>query len=287
MHSCARNAPDTVSGNRPGWFLLALLICSGMTTPLALAADDAADEQNGPRLSVEFIVFERSNNAGHEEERWPARPGLPAIHEAVELDSDPARELRLERRSSDLQLNRAAERLGDSRDYRVLRHERWVFPERERQESPLIRLQLDERPAGEATTADDGEPRRRVFADEHLLDQPDQDRDEAAERIRVSQPLDGTLRVFRNRYFHVSADLIFNPVEDATPSPAEQARQRLHRLEALLAGQISFEEYQQEEESEPFPGYRLNESRRVRLGQLHYLDHPRFGVLLRIDREQD
>ncbi|WP_374729223.1 CsiV family protein, partial [Natronospira elongata] len=29
------------------------------------------------------------------------------------------------------------------------------------------------------------------------------------------------------------------------------------------------------------------ESRRLRLGQLHYFDHPRFGLLVRIDRPEN
>ena len=62
--------------------------------------------------------------------------------------------------------------------------------------------------------------------------------------------IDGTLRVHRARYLHVQADLLYyRPVDGGggAPMPAED---------------------------DP------NESRRMRSRELHYLDHPLFGVLV-------
>lgn len=55
--------------------------------------------------------------------------------------------------------------------------------------------------------------------------------------------LDGTLTLTRSRYLHMAVDLIYNDPKTGVP-------------------------------------LQLKESRRMRSGELHYLDHPRFGVLV-------
>lgn len=55
--------------------------------------------------------------------------------------------------------------------------------------------------------------------------------------------LDGTLTLTRSRYLHMAVDLIYTDPRTGTP-------------------------------------LQLKESRRMRSGELHYLDHPRFGVLV-------
>jgi hypothetical protein len=55
--------------------------------------------------------------------------------------------------------------------------------------------------------------------------------------------LDGILRVYRLRYLHVDVDLVYHRSGVDTP-------------------------------------FRLQTSRRMRSGELHYLDHPLFGLLI-------
>lgn len=65
---------------------------------------------------------------------------------------------------------------------------------------------------------------------------------------RVGAVVDGTVRVYRRRFLHVETDLIYRPAEGGfvmTP-------------------------------------FRLRESRRMRSRELHYIDHPMFGVLVQI-----
>ena len=264
----------------PGLAMIIVAVCLLATSATPAMADDAR------RLSVEFIVFERTGNSGHDEERWPEQPGMPALSDAIEVGSAEARESDVRASNSGKRLSGAAQRIDSERNYRVLRHERWTLPEMSRNDSPLIRVHRDERPEPDSEAS--RPERQRVFGDDHLMDRPDSEAEVDEAAVKAAQPLDGTLSVYRTRYFHVAADLLFNPVrDDDVMTPEEQTAERSHRLEALLAGQISFDEFQADMERAPFRGYRLMESRRVRLGELHYLDHPRFGVIIRLDRSED
>jgi hypothetical protein len=88
--------------------------------------------------------------------------------------------------------------------------------------------------------------------------QPVPDRDQlrpmliqAGERIGTGWRIEGFLGVTRGRYLHLDTRLWYTP----NPSPDAQD-----------------------------PGYmELREQRRMRSGELHYLDHPKFGVLARVD----
>lgn len=59
----------------------------------------------------------------------------------------------------------------------------------------------------------------------------------------AAMQLDGTLRLLLSRYLHLEADLIYRPLDGA---------------QAV---------------------YRLRESRRMRSREIHYLDHPMFGII--------
>jgi hypothetical protein len=90
--------------------------------------------------------------------------------------------------------------------------------------------------------------------------QPVPDRDQlrtmliqAGERIGTGWQIEGFLGVTRGRYLHLDTRLWYTP----NPSPDAQAQD---------------------------PGYmELREQRKMRSGELHYLDHPKFGVLARVD----
>lgn len=90
--------------------------------------------------------------------------------------------------------------------------------------------------------------------------QPVPDRDQlrpmliqVGERIGTGWRIEGFLGVTRGRYLHLDTRLWYTP----NPSPDSLAQD---------------------------PGYmELREQRRMRSGELHYLDHPKFGVLARVD----
>ena len=61
--------------------------------------------------------------------------------------------------------------------------------------------------------------------------------------IELPGVLEGSINLYKNRYLHINADLVFNSFDGAV---------------------------------------RLNENRRLKSKELHYLDHPLFGLLVRV-----
>jgi hypothetical protein len=72
----------------------------------------------------------------------------------------------------------------------------------------------------------------------------------------------GTVRVHLTRYLHITLDLTYQATSSST-TPAQSSVDGLDEI--VLA-----------------PQYRLTTTRRVISGELHYFDHPAFGVLVRI-----
>lgn len=73
--------------------------------------------------------------------------------------------------------------------------------------------------------------------------------------------LDGTVQLYQRRFLHLALDLRWTQMDDGSAA----------RSGGLLP-------------ETALRSFRLTETRRMRRGQLHYFDHPRFGVLARVVR---
>jgi hypothetical protein len=71
----------------------------------------------------------------------------------------------------------------------------------------------------------------------------------------------GTVKVHLINYLHVTLDLTYQASAAGTPTPSSA-----DGLDEIVVGQK----------------YRLTSTRRVTSGELHYFDHPAFGVLVRV-----
>lgn len=82
-----------------------------------------------------------------------------------------------------------------------------------------------------------------------------------------SSPLLGKIRVYQERFIHAE---VYLEIDRQIPNRIRErfANHQQIPLEWLLDSWR----------------FKIDESRRVRYGQLHYLDHPIFGVLIQIDR---
>ena len=107
--------------------------------------------------------------------------------------------------------------------------------------------------------------------------------------------LEGVFDVTRGRYLHFRAHLLYTepllgrrPVDRAL-APVRQRPPGLSALEPTPAAQRSMAEPLLEElglterDLAPAGFMQMRESRRVREGELHYLDHPKLGVVVRIE----
>jgi hypothetical protein len=87
--------------------------------------------------------------------------------------------------------------------------------------------------------------------------------------------LDGMLKIYRNRFLHAQPTLELKtatPWQHTQPQPLPNATDDAGiRVVTPL-----------EESADGRQSWRMDQSRRMRSNETHYIDHPRFGVLLRI-----
>ena len=212
--------------------------------------------------TVEMIVFERLGDAGVYDEFWSESPGEPPVENSIELldaselglsealDDEPAASSphAFQRLAPDLfQLAGVWTQLRRSRDYRPLLHLAWHQP---------------------------GYSKRRARpAHIRSWTEPDvsQSADALVESSGAYRPvIEGTLEVYRGKYLHVNADLLYYRDHALGLSSAT----------GTVAG--SGETDGRTEYAGPPAMFRLTASRRMRSRELHYLDHPVFGLLVRV-----
>ncbi len=215
------------------------------------SAQTAAD---GPWYTVELIVFEQLDSQGLFGERWPLDPGRPAVEEALVL-SPPGGDRAAPSGTAptafellgkeDLALRETWSRLRRSRGFRPLLHVAWRQPGYPRTEAPTARL--SSAPPGSAPRP--APAPARTFGALGTL----------ASVGPPPEKIDGVVRLYRSRYLHLEADLVYHRPEAATVT-----------VEAAPDGSLA----------PPTPTlFRMVTSRRMRSRELHYLDHPLFGVI--------
>lgn len=105
-------------------------------------------------------------------------------------------------------------------------------------------------------------------------------------------PLDGTVRVAVSRYLHVTTDLhLTAPVEwtslPGQPSQAEDTADTNGEqadLDPAPTGEILQQQQPVGPDGQTLLSYPFEQSRRMRSSELHYLDHPILGLLIRVER---
>ena len=207
-------------------------------------------------------MFERVGDENLFDERWANDPGLPPIDDSIELLD--ASELALTELTTDEPLvvsPRAFQLLGRnafalrgvynqldrSRDFQPLVHLAWHQPgySRRRAKRAHIRSWNDALPADRGTGFGTGVG------------------------LTTRPILDGTVQVHVGKYLHVNADLLYyRPRFSTEPTSAE--------LSAGAVGDAG------SEITAPPELFRLTTHRRMRSRELHYLDHPLFGMLVLI-----
>ncbi len=140
-------------------------------------------------------------------------------------------------------------RLSLARGYRLLVHQRWLQQLPADSEQPSIRIQggalLDE----------------TVFPDEQF-------------------ELDGSIMLTRARYLHINTDLYLTLAPPPNWKPANRAPKAV--LDALASVPPSLQSPAPEARPPEWLTVNLQQKRRMRSNELHYLDHPLFGMLINI-----
>jgi len=224
-------------------------------------------------------------------------------------------------------LGGAIQKLQESGRYRVLRHLAWQQPALAEEEAPLIRIHhgepitvhvpienfdeldaLEDHP-GDASTSE-GEAPTDAAGDERAgaglgedsairtfgADADLEARVQPLLRPVETHPLDGTIRLVVSRYLHVYTDLYFTtPVEwtelaETSRGTAAEAgaADAPGAEEADRSTGIDTTRIARDGEGRAILSHPFVQHRRMRSGELHYLDHPVLAMLIRVDRaEQD
>ncbi len=266
----------------------ATLAAFGLALLGMIPATQARD--SAPWYQIDLLVFERLDPAAEEEELWRQPQGLSYPQRLVRLqealpdaqpgdDPDPDE---LTERNAALKppaipaytllpnagnsLATAAARLQRNRNYRLLFQGSWQQPLHDRERADSVLVQGGER-----------------FGDHHELE--------------------GHVSVGIERFLHLRADLwlsrfapshaLDEPVWYQLPRVPESITLPLAGLfDEPEGGQESWEDWRAWGEHmalpwasttySPVATWRLQESRRMRGEELHYLDHPRLGLLVRL-----
>jgi hypothetical protein len=286
--------------------------------PLVCFAQDEEEELTW--YAVEIIVFERTSEIERNAEAWPYEPGLPDLADAVELSREgftleelagtataesrdeasdgtpdeapagtgvaPTPLIPLPRAfqlvpEAEYRLTDARKRLDKSSAYRPLLHIGWIQPGYPSEQARLVHVRNSNATLGTVDVSV-GEKVEEGVEAPLVADDPGFEAT-LSPRITVARDpsraaLDGTLRMHRARYLHIEADLLYyRPLDgdaSAAPANAADATTVIDSPDTALIEQLLAED-------DRAPRlFRLTERRRMRSRELHYLDHPLFGMLV-------
>lgn len=217
---------------------------------------------------VEIIVIENLAQNAKQAENWPLDVNLPRPEKLITLgepfpaewlpaEFDPAISYML-LPADKLQLNAEAEKIEQSKTQRVLFHTAWRQPGLDKDLSLPVYFKRELTANG---LNNDSLTTNRTITNSRESEIP--------AKASNSSVLEGVLRVTLARYLHFEADLTYRAkiaevINNENPFAVLDSEKKRETL--IKQGVIHLNE----------------ERRRIRSNELHYLDHPVLGVLLRI-----
>lgn len=236
-----------------------------------------------PIYKVQLIVFAHVTPAALNSEMWPADPSLPSLRRIMNLktvpaandtDDQPAAAITAAAATpvpyqiipfGQIGFEKVVKKLKAAKDYPPLVHVAWLEPGLPVRNSPRIHIY------GGQAFASDGSP---VDVTSPLLelaqpDAPDHD-DETTLPVPAAQPdlsavadwqLNGYVRVSKPYLFQIDTDLVLTV-----------PRKTLKKLVPSIADNIKSNQFV------------MKQTFRLKLGELYYIDHPLFGVLVEVNK---
>lgn len=235
---------------------------AALTFSLCCIGIAAADT---PRYAVEVIVFENlgGNVAGAELWSRTNQEPLPEADETLGLDAElrgqvatrkPPATVHQPLDDAALQLSDLRATLERSGRYKILTHHAWQQPGLDRDKAAPFTVEIPLAAPQPERVENTPTPAPAQSPDNWYPMAP---------VVQAPEPhLEGELKLVLSRYLHLEADLRYYTGE-------------LHQ--PMLAIEDEFADIS----VQPVV-YRLKESRRMRSGELHYLDHPAFGLIARV-----
>jgi hypothetical protein len=251
-------------------------LCAALLTLLLFPALlQAAPEERW--YQVELIVFSHNNTEYRTSELWPADYTLPALEQSRELTRAPAEGTPATPQpfslvaAEQLRLRPAAERIQNASDVGLLLHLGWLQPGLAEEQAVAVHIyegMLDGVQPAVAAAAPGELPR-----------------------------LDGTLRLILSRYLHLASDLLWREPLAAQPlTPGAESTGQYDTVSTtddaptltddgeapMVTVAAMAEEYASEEATPRYQVFRQQQSRLMRSSEVHYIDHPLFGIIVQV-----
>lgn len=294
-----------------------------LVPPVLVAASLAAGAARD--YNVELILFKYTRSDGFAAEHWPTTWPVPDTGEALDLDRPPResfRRLHAEERS----IAAIADLLGKSDRYEVLVYEAWRQPGLDKDKAVDILIQAGQKyekrsPAApvfdDANEEEDGqtvetlllrrgdvEPAFAQSASRRPDDGPLTDTyrrisaGSQADPERTVYELEGTVTVVLSRFLHIYADLLYrqpvtlSPVRESEPDDKPVADETTASAPELGVHQNAAPRYRvraagDNEAFDTLHGVHIHQHRRMRSEELHHLDHPLLGVIVKVTPAKD
>ncbi|WP_177418145.1 CsiV family protein [endosymbiont of Lamellibrachia barhami] len=226
-------------------FLLPVALILSLAGTIA-TAEEQPEEEIPPWYQFEVLIFERISPGAGSTEFWPEDPGTPSRLNAIPLTEARTQEIGLQ-----ALIETAAPPAPEP--FRPLAESEWQLSEqhqhlsRSRNYKPLLHVAW----------------RQQVIEPDQsqqlLLELPRPSNSQSA----IDEPLrlEGTIRVGVKRYLHLATDLLLRQWETE---------------EGIKGDSLEFRP--------AFRAFRMQSQRRMRSGEIHYLDHPIIGVLFLASR---
>lgn len=217
---------------------------------------------------VEIIVIENLTEAQKNSENWPLQVNLTLPEKMVQLGEPVSSEWLPEEvdlksaykvlRSKTYQLKNEVEKIAESKTQRVIFHTAWRQPGLDKNMSLPIYFKREV-------------PAAPPLEDENTASQSDEIASISEPNETESTPsiLEGLLRVTLARYLHLEAELTFRDIPPAivkSDNPFSVLDNENERDKVKNQGVIHLKQHR----------------RRIRSNELHYLDHPVLGILVRM-----
>lgn len=270
-------------------------------------AADATDGEEQHWYDVEVLIFSQGGDETLLDEVWPGEISISGIEDAIELQraiplSDVLEQGALQPTPFQLlptetyQLSESAEHLSRSKRNEVLLHVAWRQPGLAIDKAKSVHISDKLK---ELSLLKDGETGPAPTVRDYIETNIEPEMDLFALAAGAPPRLEGTIKVVLSRYLHLHVDLGYNYLvkgecEVLLPMDEEPSRSGLLQQEneyiengsadngGVFISPFEAPETDDNYSAECYQTVHLKESRRMRSKQLHFLDHPLFGMLVLI-----
>ena len=263
-----------------------LILLLGLSANAYAATDNSNEER---WYEIEIIIFENVDQAGMSTESWPNNPGTPDFNNIIELmppqvpDTDKNND-NMEKILSDdpvaaenpltpqepavadsslpvpfqlltndeLKLKSQEIKLSTSEKYYPLLHIAWRQPVLSLEDTKTVHIysNMEQAQTNDIETSPDAlaiPPANDFFSFQ-----------QSADSEVPMNVIDGTIKITLGKYLHLETDLLYRTKPEETND---------------------FSIFGFKKQNQPLSVFRMQESRRMRSGELHYFDHPLFGMI--------